>query len=169
MALFALWCFVLIAGALPGVWPDVLAMRSRPPDPWLLLATYLALRGRGYKAVGWAIALGLVRDALSLDPLGTHAFVLGTVAFLFCEGRRNRTPVEGLLRFFATFGAALVGGWLYLLRILPMGGAGVAVADVLGVVPMAFWTAVVAAGVDPVLDHFRVFDDLMGRPRGLPA
>jgi len=169
LALVALWCFVMIAGALPGVWPDVLALRAHPPDPWVLLAAYLALRGRGYKAVGWAIALGLVRDALSLDPLGTHGFVLGTVAFLFCEGRRNRPPVDGPLRVFATFGAALVAGWLYLLRILPMGASGVRAADVFGAVPTALWTALLAAGVYPILDHFRVFDDLMGRPRGLPA
>ena len=169
MALFALWCFVLIAGALPGLWPDVLAISAHPPDPWVLLVAYLALRGRGFKAIGWGIGLGLVRDALSLDPLGTHAFVLGTTAFLFCEGRRHRSPVDGPLRLFGSFGFALVAGWLYLLRILPMEGAGVVGSDIFRVVPMAFWTALVGVGVYPILDHFRVFDDLMGRPRGLPA
>lgn len=169
MALFALWCFVLIAGALPGIWPDALAISAYPPDPWILLVAYLAFRGRGFKIVGWAIALGLLRDALSLDPLGTHAFVLGTTAFLFCEGRRHRSPVEGPLRFFGTFAFALVAGWLYLLRILPMGDSGLMGSDVFAAVPMAFWTALVGAGVYPILDHFRVFDDLMGRPRGLPA
>ena len=62
-----------------------------------------------------------------------------------------------------------MAGWLYFLRILPMGGAGVTFSDVLGVVPSAFWTTLVGAGIYPILDHFRVFDDLMGRPRGLPA
>jgi rod shape-determining protein MreD len=169
LALFALWCFVLCASALSGLWPDVLALRAYPPDPWVLLTAYLALRGRGFKAVGWAVALGAVRDALSLDPLGTHAFVLGAVAFAFCEGRRHRTPAQGPVRLLATFGAVLVAGWLYLLRVLPMGNVHLSAADVFGVVPTAFWTTLIAAGVYPILDHFRVFDDLMGRPRGIPA
>lgn len=169
MAFFALWCFVLLAAALPGLMPRALALAEYPPDPWVLLVVYLALRGRGYAAVGWGILLGSVRDGLSLDPLGTHAFVLGAVAFFFCEGRGHRSAVEGPGRVLATFAAALAAGWLYLFRILPLGGGVVEVADFLQAVPVAFWTTLVAIGVYPILDHFRVFDDLMGRNRGLPA
>ena len=169
MALFALWCFVLLASALPGLMPGVLSLETYPPDPWLLLVAYLALRGRGYSAVGWAIAIGIVQDALSLDPLGTHAFVLGFVAFVFSEGRRHRSPPAGAGRVLATFGAALLAGWLCVLRLLPVGGHAIEVADVFRAVPTAFWTTVLAAGLYPLLDHYQVFDDLLGRRRGLPA
>lgn len=169
MALVALWCFVLLAAALPGLLPDALSLSAYPPDPWLLLVVYLALRGRGYSAVGWAITLGLVRDALSLDPLGTHAFVLGFVAFVFCEGRQRRSPLTGASRLLATFGAGLLAGWLYVLRLLPVGGQALEFADLFRAVPTAFWTTVLAAGIYPLLDHHRVFDDLLGRRRGLPA
>ncbi|MFV1959307.1 MAG: rod shape-determining protein MreD, partial [Planctomycetota bacterium] len=116
MALFVLWCLVLLATTLPDLCPRTLSLASHPPDVWVAVVAYLALRGRGYRAVGWAIVLGFVRDALSLDPLGTHAFVLGAVALVFCEGRRHRGPMEGVLGTLVVFAAALLAGWLYLLR-----------------------------------------------------
>ena len=169
MAFLALWCFLMLAAAVPGLWPRALGIAAYPPDPWVILVVYFAMRGRGFAAVGWGIALGFVKDALSLDPLGTHAFVLGTMAFFFCEGRRHRTPVDGAMRVAAVFGASLVAGWLYVLRVLPMGGGAASWSDVFAAVPTALWTTLVAAGLYPLLDHYKVFDDLMGRHRGLPA
>lgn len=169
MALIALWCFVLLAAALPGAWPRAFPFAEHPPDPWVALVVYLALRGRGYAAVGWGILVGATQDALSLDPLGTHAFVLGAVAFLFCEGRRHRPDVEGLPRAIATLAAALAAGWMLWLRCLPYGDRAADVADLLHAVPVAVWTTVLGAALFPLLDHLRVFDDLVGRPRGLPA
>jgi len=168
LAFVALWCFVLLAAALQGAWPRVLGLAAHPPDPWIVLVVYVALRGRGYAAVGWALVFGVLRDALSLDPLGTHAFVLATTAFVFCEGHRQRAPVEGLPRLLVTFAAVLLAGGLYLVRIVPMGGS-VVWADVLGLAPTALWTTLLGAGLYPILDTTRVFDDLMGRRRGLPA
>ena len=102
MSIFALFLFVLLASALPGVWPRALGLASYAPDLWVALVVYLALRGRGYLAVGWGIALGLLRDALSLDPLGTHAFVLGVTAFVFCEGQLLR--IQDYQSLFALLG-----------------------------------------------------------------
>ena len=168
MAFFALWCLVLLAGVMPGLWPQALALPAYPPDPWLIFLGYVAMRGRGFTAVAWGILLGIVRDALSLDPLGTYAFVMGTTGFLFCEGRRHRAPIEGAARLVATFAATLVTAWLYVLRGLPM-GSGLQWGDVFAAVPTALWTTLVAAGLYPVFDHFRLFDELMGRHRGVPA
>ena len=64
MALFALWSFLMIAAALPGLWPRALAMAEYPPDPWLILVVYLSMRGRGFTAVGWGIVLGFLLGAI---------------------------------------------------------------------------------------------------------
>jgi rod shape-determining protein MreD len=119
--------------------------------------------------VGWAIVLGLVRDSLSLDPLGTHAFVLGFVAWLFCEGRHHRGRIEGAPRVFFTLLAALLAGWVYLLRILPLGGGAVSAVDFIHAIPTAVWTTVFAAALYPLLDQLRLLDELCGRTHGLPA
>lgn len=167
MAFFALWCFLIAAAAFPAICPRFLGLATYPPDPWLLLIVYLAMRGRGFTAVGWAIFLGLLRDAQSLEPLGTHAFVLGATAFIFCEGRRHRSPVEGPMRLLAVFGATVSAGVLYAVRMLPMDGAGW--TDVTSAVPVALWTTLLAAGLYPIFDQLRLYDDLMGRHRGVPA
>ncbi len=169
MSVVALFGYLLLAAALPAVMPRTFGLAAHGPDLWVALVAYLALRGRGYAAVGWGIALGFLQDALSLDPLGTHAFVLGLTAFVFCEGQGHRKPVDGVTRLFAVLGAALLAGWLYVLRVLPFGGGALVASDLVHALPMAAFTALFAWGFFPILDHFRVFDDLIGRSRGLPA
>ncbi len=169
MALFVLWCLILLAAAIPDLCPAALGLHAHAPDLWVAVVVYIALRARGYRAVGWAILLGFVRDALSLDPLGTHAFVLGCVAFLFCEGRRSRGRVDTSSAVLAAFAGTILAGWLYLLRSLPFAREGLVAADVLAVFPSALWTALLAAGLYGLLDRFRLLDELNGRPRGLPA
>ena len=168
MSYVVVFVLVLLALALPDVCPDVLGLRAHPPDLWIALVVYLALRCRGYRAVGWAVALGLVRDALSIDPLGTHAFVLGTVSLLFCAGRRQRGVVDGALGLLATFAAALLAGWLYPLRVLPSTGA-LAGADFVRALPVALSTTLLAAILFPVLDRYHLLDEIGARTRGLPA
>ena len=169
MAVFVLWCLILFAAAVPDLCPAALGLRSNPPDVWVAIVVYVAMRARGYRAVGWGIVLGLIRDALSLDPLGTNAFVLGCVAFLFCEGRRNRGRVDVSSAVLAAFAGAILAGWLYLVRTVPVAGEGLAWRDALAVFPTALWTAVLAAGLYSLLDRFKLLDELSGRPRGLPA
>ena len=69
---------------------ELLGIEAHPPDLWAIIVLYVALRSPGYQGVGWGIVVGLVRDCVSLDPLGTSGFVLGMVAFLFAEGRHRR-------------------------------------------------------------------------------
>ena len=158
MALFALWCFVLIAGGPAGAAGRTCSRSAaHPPDPWIAArrlprASRPGVQGRG---VGHRARAGL-QDALSLDPLGTHAFVLGTTAFVFCEGRRHRSPVDGPLRLFGTFGFALVA------RVaLPPAdpahgrcrrdGLGRRSASCRWPSGRRWW----AAGLFPILDHFQ--------------
>ena len=161
---------MLAALAVPAYCPERLGLASHPPDLWVAAVTYAALRARGYRGVGIGVGLGLVRDCLSLDPLGTHAFVLGTVAYLFSEGRYGRAPLLGLPRALFTFLAALLAGWLYVIRLLPMGAEAPSLAESLHAVPTALFTTVAAVLlVYPVLDRTQALDDLLGRRRGLPA
>ncbi len=169
MSLVALLALMLLATAVPDLVPPVLAIDRHPPDLWAILALYLAFRARGFRAVGWAVLLGLVRDGVSLDPFGTHGFVLGTVAFLFCEGRKSRGRIEGGTRAALTGLGVLVAGWLYLIRILPLGGGVVTFGAFLDAIPVALWSTVMAMGLYPVFDRFGVFDEICGRTHAFSA
>lgn len=158
----------LLSGGLLSLLPSGLALPRHPPDLWVAFVVYVACRGRGYSAVGWGIVLGLLRDAHSLDPLGTHGFVLGLVGLLLCEGRADRGRVEGLTRAGATFLGSLVASWAYLLRNLPLGG-GLAASSLLAAFPTALWTTLAALPLYLSVDRFAALDDLVGRRRGLPT
>ena len=163
MSLVILFVLMILATALPDLLPSFLSLHRHPPDIWALTVLYLAFRARGFKAVGWAVLIGLVRDAVSLDPLGTHGFVLGMLAFVFCEGRRQRGRIDGLGRVLLTGLGVLLGCWLYLLRLLPMADSGVTADAFLQAVPIALWSAVMASGLYPILDRYGLLDELCGR------
>lgn len=163
MSLVLLLALMLLATAVPDLVPSVLSIDRHPPDLWAVMALYLAFRARGFRAVGWAVLLGLVRDGVSLDPFGTHGFVLGTVAYVFCEGRRDRGRIEGGTRVALTAVGVLFAGWLYLIRILPLGGGIVTFAGFVDAVPVALWSTLMAMGLYPVFDRFRLFDEICGR------
>lgn len=168
MSFVVLLGLILLALVVPDLCPGVLGLERYAPDLWVAVVAYLALRARGYRAVGWAIALGFVRDAVSLDPLGTHAFVLGVVAFLFCEGRRRRGDVDGITGVFVTFAASLLAGWLYVFRVWPTGRA-LVLQDLWHAVPTALLTTLFALVLHAVLDRYHLLDGIRGRARGLPA
>lgn len=168
MGVVVLVLWVVLAAGLPDQLPAAFGLARHAPDLWVLLVVYLACRGRGYAAVGWGIVVGLLRDAHSLDPLGTHGFVLGLVGLLFAEGRADRGTLTGALRGACVFAGVVVAGWAYVLRMLPLGGS-LALPDLLAVFPTALWTALAALPLCATLDRLRAFDDLLGRARGLPA
>jgi len=169
VSLVVLFALLMLAGALPDLLPDVLSLQRHPPDLWVLAVLYLALRARGYKAVGWAIAIGCVRDAASLDPLGTHAFVLGAVALVFAEGNRQRGRIEGFSRVILTCAGVLLAGWLYLLRMLPVGESAVTAGAFVDAIPVALWSGVMAAGLYALLDRYHLLDELCGRKHALSS
>ena len=163
MSLVFLLLLMLLATAVPDLVPSVLSIDRHPPDLWAVMALYLAFRARGFRCVGWAVLLGLVRDGVSLDPFGTHGFVLGTVAFIFCEGRKSRGRIEGGSRAALTAVGVLFASWLYLVRILPLGGGVVTFGAFVDAVPVALWSTVMALGLYPVFDRFGLFDEICGR------
>ena len=169
MSLFVLFLLMVLAGFVPALCPSLFGIEAHPPDVWALIVLYIALRSPGYQGVGWGIVVGLVRDCVSLDPLGTNGFVLGMVAFLFAEGRHRRGRVDGLYRASLAALGVTVAGWIYLLRILPFGGGVVSFGLFLEVLPTAMWSALFALGLYPLLDRYRLLDDLCGRARALPA
>ena len=161
-----LW--VVLAATVPDLCPRALGLSSHPPDLWVAFVAYAACRGRGYAAVGWGITLGLLEDAQSLDPLGTHGFVLGFVGFLFAEGRTDRGTIHGVTRTACTFLAVVAAAWTNVLRMLPL-GASLSLAPFLDAFPTALFTALAVGPLFALVDRFRALDDLLGRRRGLPA
>ncbi len=168
MSYLVLFGLILLSLALPDLCPPVLGLDRHPPDLWLVIVVYLALRCPGYRAVPWGVGVGLVRDAASIDPLGTHGFILGTVAFLFCEGRRRRGAVDGGMALLAVLAAGLVAGWLYPLRTLPATGSLSPALFAHGTFT-AITTTVLAAGLLPLFDRYHLLDEIGGRARGVPA
>ncbi len=167
MSLVLLLGLMLLATALPDLVPSILSIDRHPPDLWAIAALYLAFRARGFRSVGWAIGIGLVRDCVSLDPFGTHGFVLGVVAYIVCEGQTSRGRIDGGMRALLTGAGVLGASWLYLLRILPLGGGVVTFGAFVDAVPVALWSTLMALGLYPVFDRFGLFDEICGRARAL--
>lgn len=163
MGWVVLFLLVLLAAAVPDCCPDFLGLEAHPPDLWVLLTLYIALRARAYQGVGWGIGLGAVRDSLSLDPLGTHAFVLGVLAFAFAEGNHHRGRVLGVSRVLFVLIGTATACWLYQLRILPFASGGMPFSACWDAFPTAFWTALAALLLYPVLDRYKLLDDVCGK------
>jgi rod shape-determining protein MreD len=171
MALIALLLLVLLGAAVPDLMPEAFGIARHPPDVFVIVTIYLATRARGYAAVGWGITLGVALDCLSLDPLGTNAFVLGVVAFLFAEGARHRGRVDGATRAVLVFTGTLAAAWIYALRTLPYpeGGGPPLGAALGGAFPTAWWTVVLAVPLMALLDRVHALDGLLGRSHALSS
>ena len=164
MSYVVLFVLVVLATHVPALMPSALGMDTYAPDLWILLVLYIAFRARGYTAVGWGIGLGVVRDAVSLDPLGTNAFVLGFLAWLFAEGRADRGRIDAGARVILAFAGVVLAMWIYAFRVLPL-GAGIPDGHLLGAFPVAFWSALLGAVLYPLLDRYHLLDDVAGGGR----
>ena len=167
MSLLVLFVLMVVALQVPALVPNVWDIPGHAPDLWLAVVVYLALRAPGFRSVGWAVLIGAVRDAVSLDALGTNAFVLGFVAFLLCEGRRERGRIVGTQRLAFVFGGSLLASWIYLVRSLPLAEGVVSWELFLGAFPTALWTTLLAAPLYGLLDRFHLLDEMSGRARAL--
>ena len=169
MAPVALLLLVLLGAALPDLMPHALGLSTWPPDMFALLAMYLASRARAYAAVGWGITLGVLKDCLSLDPLGTHAYVLGFVAWLLAEGSRSRGRLDGIAGLLIVFLGTCLAGWVHALRVLPYASVGPLGPAFGGAVMTALWTTVLAIPLAALLDRTHALEGLLGRRRALSA
>lgn len=167
MGLLVLFAWAVLASAVPDAAPRWLGIDRHAPDLWVALAVWLGTRANGYAVTGWAALLGALKDACSLDPLGTHAFVLAAVAFVFV--RRRGAPVRGVALAVALATGTMVAHVLYVLRSVPLHAEGPALGNLLAGAPTALWTAIAAWPLLGLLDRTRALHDLVGRPGGLPA
>lgn len=163
MGLVVVFAWAILSGALPDLAPTRFGLDRAPPDLYVALATYLALRGTGYHVVKWGILLGFLVDCASLDPLGTHAFVLGTVTFLFARSRGASRGATGALLPLAVAAATVVARVLYALRCLPLHRDVPVLGTVLGAFPAALTTALVSWPLLVLLDRTGAVADLTGR------
>jgi rod shape-determining protein MreD len=168
MGLLVLFALGILGCALPDMAPRALGLAAYPPDLFVAAAAYLGLRGKGGGAIFGAVLLGFLRDAASLDPVGTHASVLGVVAFVFLSPDRARPPV-GAARAIAVVGACLLARVLLEGRGLLLAPEGPGLGALPGSIPAGLLTALVAWPLFALLDRTRVLDDWTGTPRGLPS
>lgn len=169
MGLLVLLAWAVLAGAVPDLAITRLGLDRAPPDLYVAMATFLALKGSGYHVVKWGILLGLLADCASLDPLGTHAFVLGTVAFLFARRHGDARGVTGALVPVALALATVVARALYVVRCLPLHQGGPILAPLAAALPVALSTALVSWPLLVLLDRVGAIDDLTGRRRAARA
>lgn len=180
MGPLVLFAWSVVAAALRDAMPDRFGLAAHPPDLHVALAAWLALRAAGPRVVVWGIVLGLLVDCASLDPLGTHAFVLGTVTWLFSRrhdpldarsfDRRSavRGPTGALLPLCVAL-ASVAASALYALRCLPMYGDVAALSGFVERLPAALTTALVSWPLLVVLDRTGALDDLTGHRRAARA
>jgi cell shape-determining protein MreD len=167
MGVLALFAWGVLASAFPDAAPAWLSIDRYAPDLWAALAVWLGTRANGHGATGWAALLGGLKDACSIDPLGTHAFTLAVVTFVFV--RKRGVPPRGAALATAVFSGALLAHVLYVLRSVPLHRGGPVLADLMAGFPTATWTALFAWPFLTLLDRSGLMHDLVGRRGGLPA
>ena len=172
MGLLVLVLWAVVACALPDAMPARLAVDRHAPDLFVALAAYLAARGSGLHVVRWGILLGALKDCASLDPLGTHAFVLGATTLLFARSRDDDdqpAPSAPSIAISVAL-ATLVANVLYAVRLLPMHrDAPGALRLVVDAFPTALWTALASWPLLSILTRTGAVDDLLGRRRARAA
>ena len=169
MGLLVLLLWAVLAGALPDAAPAALGIARHPPDLYVALAAYLAMRSTGPNVVRWGILLGLLADCASLDPLGTRAFAIGVTTLAFSRRRGGSQGPTGPMVPFMVFAAALLAHLLYVVRVLPLHGAAPFFGALAAGFPVALWTALLSWPLLAVLDRTGAVDDLTGRHRARPA
>jgi rod shape-determining protein MreD len=85
------------------------------PDLFLLLVSYLSLRGGEIKGTIMGFSLGLLEDSFSLSPLGFKAFGFSLVGFLLGYARRGLLLDSFWTRTLLLSGAGLISGLASLL------------------------------------------------------
>lgn len=165
MGLLVLFAWAVAAGAVADLAPARFGLDRHPPDLWVAMAAYLALRGAGVHGVRWAVLLGLLEDGASLDPLGTHGFVLGATTLLLARPPSSDRRPLGLTLPLTVACATVLARALYAVRCLPLHRDVPFLPTVLAGFPAALWTALATWPLLAALDRVGAVDDLLGRRR----
>ena len=166
MGLLVLFALSVLACAVPDYAPAFLGIERHVPDLFAAVAVDLGLRGRGSGALAGAVVLGLLEDCASLDPLGTHGFVLGMVAFAFLRPERAAPP-RGASRAILVALGTLLAHALLLVRLFVVTQGGLGFSSLGAAFPTAIWTALASWPLLSLLDRTHALDDFGGRGRGL--
>ncbi len=168
MGFLVLFAVAVLACAVPDFAPAFLGISAHSPDLFVAVAAYLGLRGRGAGALAGAVVLGCLQDFTSLDPLGTHAFVLASVTFVYLRPERTQAPT-GWSRALLVGLACVLAHGILVLRLLVVSPDGPGFASIKGAFPTALWTALASWPLLALLDRTRLLEDLTGARRGRPA
>jgi cell shape-determining protein MreD len=163
---FLAWAVLAIA--VPDAMPAWGGLDRHAPDLCAALAVYLGTRGHSYGVIGWAALLGALADSASLEPLGSRAFVLAFVAFVFVR-RRGGAPVQGAALALAVAAGTWLAHVVGALRALPLHREVALGAALVDGFPIALWTMLLAHPLLGLLDRSHALDDILGRRRGRPA
>ncbi len=123
-----LFALLLFAAALlqAAVLPELRLLEVLPDLVLVLLLIWSALRGIG-EGLAWVFGVGLVLDALAMDPLGTNGLAL-VVAALLAGPARRRFFHSGMVLPLALAVTATVGHALVLGGLRGSGGLGATIA-----------------------------------------
>ena len=123
-----LFALILFAAALlqAAVLPELRLLEVLPDLVLVLLLIWSALRGIG-EGLAWVFGVGLVLDALAMDPLGTNGLAL-VVAALLAGPARRRFFHSGMVLPLALAVTATVGHALVLGVLRGSGGLGATIA-----------------------------------------
>ena len=165
MGFLVLFALAVLACAVPDFAPAALGIHRHAPDLFAAVAVSLGLRGRGSGALAGAVVLGLLQDCASLDPLGTHAFVLGLVAFVF-QRSDGGEPMRGASRALLVALGTLLAHALLWLRLLVIMQASPGFASIGQAFPTALWTALASWPLLSLMDRTHALDDFGGGRRG---
>jgi len=137
------WFWLPVLGLLVVMQTSLVpGLRVGSAQPELVLVWVLCwavIRGRG-EALPWAVVAGLLLDALSQLPPGSHLLAMVLVTYLADLGHRVMQGSTALFAAAAVFAGALVYG-LTLLGVLALTGhrPDIAAETVLGVLPGALY------------------------------
>lgn len=168
MGILVLFALAVLGCAIPDFAPSWLGIARHAPDLFTAVAAYLGLRGRGTGALIGAVMLGLLQDCASLDPLGTHAFVLGVVALVFLRPGRDEV-VNGPSRAILVALACVLARFILVVRTLAVTPDGPRFDSIVSAFPVAFWTALATWPLLSLLERTHALEDFTGGARGVSA
>ncbi len=114
MARFIFAILVLVAIVLQGlILPELLSVRVLPNVVLVLVLCWSATRGIGEGAI-WAFGIGMIFDALALDPMGTNSLALLAVCLLGMWAGRRFFQAS----VFLPIPIAFVATWMFALIVL---------------------------------------------------